>query len=92
MDRRVSELLSQAVQQSTLRSAGTYTNPRSWGVYEVEPAQPVATKRFRIGNHPVRQQELEREFGTVQRIALFTSRSLAEQLSAILNAKGEHGA
>ena len=85
MDQRVSELLSRAVQQSTLRIAGPYTNPRSWGVYEIEHAQPGATKRFRIGNHPVRQQELEREFGTVRRIALFTSRPLAEQLSAILN-------
>lgn len=87
MDQRVSELLSLAVQQSMLRIAGAYTNPRSWGVYEVDPAQPVATKRFRIGNHPVRQHELEREFGTVRRIALFTSRTLAEQLSAILNTK-----
>ena len=40
-----------------------------------------------MGNHPVRQQELEREFGKVERVALFVSRSVAEELSALLNAE-----
>jgi hypothetical protein len=86
MDEQVRHLLSQAVEQSTLQDAGPYTNPKSWGVYEIMPCERIVNKRFRIGNHPVRKQELEREFPSVQIIAHFMSRTLAEKLSAALNA------
>ncbi|WP_157265243.1 hypothetical protein [Azohydromonas aeria] len=86
-EQRVSALLSRAVNPSALNVIGPLTSPRSWGVYEVSPASPSATRRFRNGNHPVRQRELEREFkGAVRQVALFTSKSLAEELSGLLNA------
>jgi len=45
-------------------------------------------KRIRFGNHPVRQQELEGEFGAAGLVALFPERVLAEELASLLN----HGA
>ncbi len=86
MNQRIEVLLSHAVELSTLHVIGSYTSPKSWGVYEVEPRTTAATKRFRIGNHPVRQHELEREFMAVRNVALFTDRSLAEELASLLNA------
>jgi hypothetical protein len=83
---RISALLSRAVNPSALNVAGPLTSPPSWGVYEVCPAAPSSTRRFRLGNHPVRQRELEREFnGAVRQVALFTSKSLAEELAGLLN-------
>ena len=85
MSSREAELLAMAVPASSLTAAGLYTSPRSWGVYELESVAR-GTKRFRYGNHPVRQAELEREFGRVTRIHLFAARSLAAELAGILNA------
>ena len=79
---QTSELLAKSIEPSSVVVTGQYTNPRTWGVYEV-PAK--STTRFRFGNHPVRQQELVREFGTAKLIGLFESRSIARQLSALLN-------
>ncbi len=82
------QMLSLAVSETGLRADGQYTRPKTWGVYEIEP--PLgnqATRRYRIGNHPVRQRELEAEFGSAKRLALFTTRSLAEQLGRLLNAR-----
>lgn len=76
------ELLAKAVEPSSVVVKGQYTSPRTWGVYEL-PAE--STTRFRFGNHPVRQQELVREFGTARLEALFTSRPLALQLAFLLN-------
>jgi hypothetical protein len=46
----------------------------------------VTTKRFRIGNHPVRQRELTDEFGGPAKLrALFRSRTLAVELAEQLN-------
>lgn len=87
MDENIRQLLLQAVDPSRLKDAGPYTNPKTWGVYKILPAVSTINKRFRIGNHPVRKQELEREFTSVQIIGLFTSRILAEQLSTLLNAE-----
>lgn len=86
-EQRISALLSRAVNPSALDAAGTLTSPRSWGVYEISPPTPSATRRFRKGNHPVRHRELEKEFGTpVRQVALFTSESLARELAGLLNA------
>lgn len=60
-----------------------YTIPRSYGVYEI----PLVTnaKRFRFGNHPVREIELIREFENVTRIGLFLDREDAKALTDFLN-------
>jgi hypothetical protein len=79
-------LLDQAVSASSLRIIGSYTSPHSWGVYRIDPPAPSATRRFRKGNHPVRQRELEQEFGSPAKvIALFTQESLATELARLLN-------
>jgi hypothetical protein len=80
------ELLAQAISRSSVKVQGLYTTPRSWGVYKIAPAQKYhATKRFRFGNYPVRQQELEAEFGVVKLVALFSVRVFAQQLAFHLN-------
>lgn len=82
----VNSLLSQQVDPSTTTPDGSYTKPRTWGVYEIEPLENSrSTRRFRLGNHPVRQRELEAEFGAAKRIAVFASRSLALDLEGHLN-------
>lgn len=84
----VQRLLALAVAESSVILDGSYTKPRTWGVYEIEPpANNRSTRRYRLGNHPVRQRELEQEFGVAKRLALFTSRTLAEQLQRQLNAR-----
>jgi hypothetical protein len=85
-DKRVEGLLDQAVDPSTLTADGNLTLPRSWGVYELHMTRGSSVRRFRIGNYPVRHQELEREFGLVRTIAVFTSRTTAEELQRLLNA------
>ncbi len=84
----VQRLLALAVSESSVTVDGSLTKPRTWGVYEIEPpASNRSTRKYRLGNHPVRQRELEHEFGSAKRLALFTSRSLAEQLERELNAR-----
>ena len=87
-DPATQKLLSFAVSEASVRIDGQYTRPRTWGVYEIDPpSSGRATRRYRLGNHPVRQRELEAEFGSAKRLALFTSRTLAEQLERLLNAR-----
>lgn len=86
---RVQELRSKAISASSVRLDGSYTLPRTWGVYEIDPPLVVATSRFRMGNYPVRQRELEREFERATLCALFPARSLAAELAALLNQKRE---
>ncbi|MEO5698840.1 MAG: hypothetical protein ABIQ60_17095 [Burkholderiaceae bacterium] len=83
---RSKAILAMACKQETLVIEGPYTRPRSWGVYVVTSEKPTATKLHRIGNHPVRERELRREFPVVQQVALFTARALAEELAALYNA------
>jgi hypothetical protein len=83
---RVEELLSKAIAASSVVEDGSYTRPRTWGVYVIEPEKHAATKRFRFGNHPVRQRELTQEFGKARLYALFESRLLAVELTALMNA------
>lgn len=59
-----------------------YTIPRTYGVYEVRTSN---TKRYRFGNHPVRETELFREFADVKRITLFLARDEAKELANLLN-------
>ncbi len=83
----VQAILALAVSGSSVILDGRYTKPKTWGVYEIEPpASNRSTRRYRLGNHPVRQRELEKKFGAVKRIALFLSKTHAEQLAGQLNA------
>ena len=87
---RVEELLSKAVAQSSVTAAGRYTKPATWGVYKISPPKASATKRYRMGNHPVRHLELTQEFGATSTIAIFTIRALAIELADLYN-KGQDG-
>ena len=83
----IEALLGEAVAPCSLSPDGIYTRPRSWGVYEISPPDSGrATRRFRFGNHPIRERELSAEFGGVRVIAVYTSRTLAESLASLLNA------
>lgn len=82
---RVLVLLNAAVAADPLAADGRYTSPRSWGVYKINPPTASATRLHRIGNHPVRHTELEREFGRLEVLGLFTSRAMADELSRLLN-------
>jgi hypothetical protein len=87
-DPSIKHLLAQSVAESSLVFGGNLTLPRSWGVYEIQsPAGNGGTRKYRLGNHPVRQQELEKEFGAAKPVALFTSRGIAEELKRRLNAR-----
>ena len=83
---RINALRAKAIDASTLTPDGMYTVPRSWGVYQIEPSTPTATRRYRFGNHPVREFELRREFGAAKVLAHFDSRAFAEEFAKLLNA------
>lgn len=85
--RAVIALLEASVLETSVQADGNYTRPRTWGVYEIQPPRGKVARQYRLGNHPVRQRELEAEFGRVTRVALFSSRSLAEQLERLLNGR-----
>jgi hypothetical protein len=83
---RLKELQARAVQPSSVRLDGNYTHPRTWGVYKVEAFKNGARgPAFHLGNHPVRQNELIREFGSAEVVLLFTSRTDAQELKYLLN-------
>lgn len=69
------------IDPSSVKSDGRYTTPRTWGVYKVPEG-----RRFRFGNHPVRQQELIRQFGEAQLVGnLYKERIDAKEAAYILN-------
>lgn len=59
------------------------TIPRSFGVWQL-PANTVG-KRYRFGNYPARGKDLEREFGKVKLIKLYTARAAAKTHADQLN-------
>ncbi|MGY0561350.1 hypothetical protein ACW7G2_11605 [Luteimonas sp. A277] len=79
-------LISRAVPPANVRHDGNLTVPRSFGVYEL-PAKSGSTRRYRLGNHPVRQAELHREFGACRLLYLFLQRPDAVQMASVLNAR-----
>lgn len=86
MSVRAKELLAVSVRVSSVDAQGKYTTPRTWGVYEITPSHgDGATRRFRFGNHPIRQRELESEFSGAAIVALFHERAFAEELARLLN-------
>ena len=82
-------LLAKAISPADVRTDPTnpaYTVPHTWGVYKIIGTDcGPSGKRFRKGNHPVRHQELMREFREVRLIALFCEEALARQLATAMN-------
>lgn len=58
-----------------VRIVGNYTEPGTWGVYRVAHGRGSPT--YHLGNHPVRQRELEREFGNAELVELYLDRQSA---------------
>ncbi len=84
MASNLSLVLARAINLRQVRPDGSLTSPRSFGVY-VLPAKHGSTRRYRLGNHPVRQRELEAEFGRADLLHLFVSRQDAAMVAAALN-------
>lgn len=80
----IESLASRAISPRDVRPNGPLTEPRSFGVYKL-PASVSGTRRFRLGNHPVRYQELEREFGSCKLLYLFKERTDAVSMASALN-------
>ena len=79
-------LLSKSISENSIRidpKNKNYTIPRSFGVYEI--SEVTSARRFRFGNHPVREIELIREFKNVKKIGLFLDRDDARNLAFHLN-------
>lgn len=80
-------LLEKSVSEKSVRpdlSNKNYTNPQTYGVYEILKTND--SKKFRFGNHPVRENELMREFDSnVKRVGLFLDREDAKKLVSYLN-------
>ena len=84
MASNLEQVLARAIGPSQVRPDGPLTSPRSFGVY-VLPAKHGSTRRYRLGNHPVRQRELAAEFGRADLLHLFRSRQDAATVAAALN-------
>lgn len=78
------DLIQRAVEPSRVHVDGTLSSPPSFGVYLVVDPETGA-ERYRFGAHPVRQQELEDQFGGCDLEYLFLSRSDAAALTSALN-------
>lgn len=76
-------ILARAISPNSVKGDGTLTRPRSFGVYEL--ATPGTSARYRFGNHPVRQLELERDFGGCKLEHLFLRREDARDAARLLN-------
>jgi len=86
MDHSAQAITRYAINQNDVEENGRYTNPRSYGVYLL-PANSPTNLFYRFGNHPVRMQELRREFGDCELKYLFKYRQYAMELASILNSK-----
>ncbi len=59
------------------------TTPRSYGVYKI--IDNIKGRIYRYGNHPIRKIELEREYGKVEVLYIFSARKNAKKQSDKLN-------
>ena len=82
----INNLANRAISPQYVRSDGSLTTPRSFGVYEL-PFSVSGTRRCRFGNHPVRLHELEREFGSCKLLHLFQQRADAVAMASALNGR-----
>ena len=78
------EVLARAIRPRDVCPAGSLTSPRSYGVYLL-PASHGSSRRYRLGNHPVRQRELQQEYGNAELLHLFRSRQDAVTVADALN-------
>lgn len=86
MKTHIEELLRHSVPITSVRPNGKLTSPPSWGVYELEQSNTALhSRRFRFGNHPIRQHELIAEYNSAKLIALFAERKIALELARALN-------
>jgi hypothetical protein len=85
----IKELQEKMVLSSSLSRSSKFphlTSPRSFGVYCLSKSSLGCTgRKFRFGNHPVRMNELEREFEKVELEGLFLDREDAQQYASLLN-------
>lgn len=79
----IEHVIARAISPSSVRPDGWLTSPRSYGVYRI-PSTAGSTRSFRYRNHPVRQRELERAFGSCKLEYLFTAREDAEAVALSL--------
>lgn len=77
-------IMQRAISPASVHVVGPLTVPRSYGVYRLPPGAPG--RRYRFGNHPVRMQELQREFGTCALECLFAQRADARETAHRLSA------
>ena len=72
---------------SSVEPNGRYTNPRTWGVYQVvRLIKGNRGKEFHFGNHPARQQELVRQYdGEAPLVSLYAARIDAKEVAYLLN-------
>lgn len=84
MPRTLEEMVARAVSPESVRHDGNLTSPRTYGVYAL-PINHGSTRRHRIGNHPVRQRELEVEYGNAKLLYLFKARPDAEAVAKFLD-------
>jgi hypothetical protein len=84
----LAKVIARAISPSSVRPDGALTVPRSFGVYRI-PSSAASTRRYRYGNHPIRLQELEREFGSCRLEHLFAHREEAKKVALAL-AAGEN--
>lgn len=87
MNDDASTLEARAISPRDVRPDGPLTLPRSYGVYALPPSVS-GTRRIRFGNHPVRLDELAREFGACTLRYLFLHRADAAAMAALLNGRG----
>ena len=86
MSKSRESLAQLAVSPRSVRADGHLTIPRTYGVYELPPSAK-STRRFRFGNHSIRQHELEREFGSCKLVFLFHQRPDAANMAASLTGR-----
>jgi len=66
-------------------SNSNWTKPRTWGTFLISDKTIGANKkRYRFGNYPVRMKELQKEYSSVELIALFEDKIDAEILADLL--------
>ena len=82
------KLSRRAVAPESVRTKGTHTDPKTFGVFEL-PASSGAVRRFRMGSYPIRLIELEQEFKRCKLLFLFRVRPDAVAMAGLLNARDQ---
>ena len=80
------KVIGRAISPASVRPKGHLTVPRSYGIYEL-PESAGVSRRFRVGDHPIRMIELEQEYKRCKLLYLFRIRSDAVLLAGHLNAQ-----